>query len=114
MAAVTNANQQFKASATGTTVENHVLLQQVRQVAIRNTHATGLMSVKVYYGETSARALALATAGGAVQNANDTFTVQPGTREVVVKSPKARYVALSVICDTAATTYFVHGTDWFD
>lgn len=114
MAAVTTAAGQFNTS-TGATQEIHSFTQQVRQVAIRNTHATQTLSVKVFYGETAARALALATAATAVTSlVNDSFTIQPGTREVIVKSPKSRFVALQVIASGATTTYFVHGTDWFD
>ena len=114
MAAVTTAAGQFQTS-TGTTQEIHAFTQQVRQVAIRNTHATQTLSVKPYYGETAARALAVATAATAITSlANDTFTVQPGVREVILKSPKSRFVALACIASAAATTYFVHGTDWFD
>lgn len=114
MAAVTTAAGQFNTS-TGTTVEIHNFTQQVRQVAIRNTHATQTLSVKVFFGETAARANALAAAATAITSlANDTYTIQPGTREVVVKSPKSRFVALQVVGSAATTTYFVHGTDWFD
>lgn len=114
MAAVTTAAGQFQAS-TGTTQEIHAFTQQVRQVAIRNTHATQTLSVKAYYGETAAVALAKATAATAITSgAIDTFTVQAGQREVILKSPKARFVALACIASGATTTYLVHGTDFFD
>jgi len=114
MAAVTTAAGQFNTN-TGTTQEIHAFTQQVRQVAIRNTHATQTISVKPYYGETAAAALAKATAATAITSlVNDSYTVQAGQREVILKSPKSRFVALAVIASGATTTYFVHGTDWFD
>ena len=115
MAAVVNANRQFSTS-TGVAMEISDLLQNVRQVAVVNTHATGKLTVKPFFSNTSAAdALAKATAASAITSlVNDAFQVAPGKREVVVKSPKSSFVALQIISDTAATTYAVHGSDFFD
>ena len=114
MAAVTNAKRTFH-TTVGAAQETSVLTAPVRQVAITNTHATQTLTVLVATDQqSSASALTRATALTATAGVNESFVINPGKREVVYKSPAARYVGLAVIASGAATPMDVHGTDFFD
>jgi hypothetical protein len=100
--------------SVGTSAETSWLLTSVNQVAVRNTHANQSLGVRVFTANSPAAAKALADATDAVLLADENFSVPTGQRVVVFKSPRARYVALSVIGSGSATTYVTEGTDWFD
>lgn len=103
-------------TTVGAAEELSALGVPLRQVAIINTHATQALTVLVTTSQTSrADAIAKATAAvDVVADVAESFTVRAGRREVVYKSPAARYVALQVIASGAATPMDVHGSDFFD
>ena len=101
-------------SNIGGTIDTISLTQYVRQVAIVNTHASQIIYAKAYFGETAAAALALASAASFATGADDTVQIAAGKREVLFKSPRAKYCAIALIASGASTTYACHGSDWFD
>ena len=101
-------------SSVGTSAETSHLTNAVRQVAVRNYHATQTLSVRVFTSGTAAGAQTLAAATAAVAGADENFHIPAGARVVVFKSPRSRFVGLSVIGSGASTTYVTEGTDWFD
>lgn len=100
--------------SVGTTGESASLTDPVNQVAVTNYHATQALWVRVNTGQSAAAALTLADATDAVAAADEHWYIPPaGGRRVVFKSPRATYVALSVIGSGAATTYAVEGSIFF-
>lgn len=103
------------ANSIGTTQDTFSLNGQVKQVKVRNTHATQTLAVRVYTGETEAAAIAAAAAGivavALTVSANNAFLIAAASgTEIVYKSRKAQYVCLAVIGSGAATTFNVIGT----
>jgi len=86
------------------------ITSKVKQVAIRNYHATQVLTVKGKTGNTSAVAAAAATADPAVIGADDNFTIPAGQRAVVLKSGRGVFYSFSVIASGAATTFTAEGT----
>ena len=109
-----NNGQLITHGSVGTTAETSYLTASVNQVAVRNTHATQTLAVRVFTGSTAAAAAAKADATDAVALADENWHVPAGGRVVVFKSPRAKYVALSVVGSGAATPYVTEGSDWFD
>jgi hypothetical protein len=100
--------------SVGTTAETSYLTTSVNQVAVRNTHASQTLAVRVFTGNSPAAAQARADATDAVALADENWFVPAGGRVVVFKSPRAKFVALSVVGSGAATPYVTEGSDWFD
>lgn len=98
----------------GTSQDLIQLTEKVNQVAIVNTHASQIIYVRPFTGETAAAALAAATAVTIAAADDETFQIPAGKRDVVFKSPKRTYVALRIIGSGATTTYACHGTEFFD
>jgi hypothetical protein len=96
------------------------LTTAVNQVVIINTHASQTITARIFSGNTSAEAVALATATPAVIGADENFLVPAGAaasggtnRKVLWKSRRAKFVAISLIASGASTTYTVEGTTFF-
>lgn len=102
-------------STVGTTAETSHLTNAVKQVAVRNYSTSNqTLSVRVFTSGTAAGAQALAAATPAVAGADENFHIPAGQRVVVWKSPRSRFVGLSVIGSAASAQYVTEGTDWFD
>lgn len=96
--------------SVSTTAETSWLTDPVNYVTVQNKHATQTLGVRVFTGGTAAAAKALADATDAVEAADENFYIAPaGGRARVFASPRATYVALSVIGSGASTTYVVSG-----
>ena len=101
--------------SVSTTAETSYLTEAVNQVAVTNKHATQTLGVRVFTASSAAAAAALADATDAVEAADENWHIPPANgRRVVFKSPRATFVALSVIGSGATTTYIVNGTTFFD
>jgi hypothetical protein len=109
-----NSANKITTDSVGTSAETSWLLTSVNQVAVRNTHASQRLAVRVFTASTPAAAKALADATDAVLDADENWNILAGQRVVVYKSPRARCVAVSIIGSGSTTTYTVEGTDWFD
>lgn len=92
----------------------HSLTAQQKQIAIRNTHATQTLTVRVFTALTSALAATAAAATPAVIGASENFTIPAGVRTVVMKSSRGVYVSISDIASGAATTFTMEGTIFKD
>lgn len=101
-------------SSVGTTAETSHLTNPVKQVAVRNTHASQTLAVRVFTAGTAAAAQAAAAATPAVALADENWHIPAGARVTMYKSPRSKFVGLSVIGSGAATTYVTEGSDWFD
>jgi len=99
-------------SSVGATADVFHLTRKVKEVVVKNTHATQSISLKVFTGATSAAAVATATANATVAGANDTFTIPAGATKTVFKSTRQQYVAANMIGTGAATTFDMEGTIW--
>lgn len=115
MAAVTNADRAFH-TTVGAAQEVSQLNKPVKQVAVVNRHATQTLSIAVTTSQSSGTdANTKATALTPITSLGlETITIPPGKRDVVFKSPSARFVAIRAIASAAATDMDVHGTDFFD
>jgi putative intracellular protease/amidase len=91
-------------------VFNHTT--RVKQVKVKNQHATQTLTVRPFTGNTSAAAAALAAATPAVIGADDNWTIAAGKEATVFKSSKKQFVSLSVIASGAGTTFCSEGTIW--
>ena len=101
--------------SVATTAETSYLTERVNQIAVINKHASQTLGVRVYTADSAAAAKALADATDAVEAADENWHIPAvGARRVVFKSPRATFVALSVIGSGSATTYCVEGTNWLD
>jgi hypothetical protein len=109
-----NNGQRITYGSVGTTAETSYLTTSVNQVAVRNTHSSQTLSVRVFTANSPAAAQALADATDAVASADETWFVPAGARVVVFKSPRAKFIGLSVLGSGASTTYVTEGSDWFD
>lgn len=104
-------------TATGTAAP-FVHTSKVKQVRVRNTHATQTLTVFVASSAVSAAAAKAAVTTGtgtvAVIGADDNWTI-PALKEAVVwKSNGSRYVGISVIASGAGNTFVSEGTIWKD
>jgi hypothetical protein len=95
----------------------YTLTGKQKQVAVRNLHATQVITCRVFTGNTSAAAIAAATATPAVIGASENITIPAaaaGARTVVLKSGRSVYVSLSMIASGASTGVTVEGTTFKD
>lgn len=93
------------------------ITNKVKQVRVRNTHASATLTVLASSSNASSAAAKTAAstgAGIAVIGADDNWTIPALQSSVIWKSNSGRFVALSVIASGAATTFVAEGTIWKD
>lgn len=93
------------------------ITNKIKQLRVRNAHATNTLTVAMSSSNsssTAAKSAASTGAGVAVIGADDNWTIPPGQSAVVWKSNSGRFVAISVIASGAATPFVAEGTIWKD
>lgn len=106
-----NSGVKITHGSVGTTAETSWLTDPVNYATVQNKHATQTLGVRVFTAATAAAAKALADATDAVEGADEVFYVKPAGEPVTVfASPRATFVACSVIGSGAATGYVLTGS----